>query len=62
MTQRQEYNGDNVMTTKGYIIGSIIIIGLFVSITFSAASWAMRVSKQTEQNFADAIRTMQGEK
>ncbi len=50
------------MTTKGYLIGSIIIFGVFLTITLSAAKWAMRISEQTEQNFADAVRTMQGDK
>lgn len=50
------------MSIKGYIIGSIIIFSLFLVITVSGAKWAMQVSAQTEQNFADAIRTMQGAK
>lgn len=50
------------MSIRGQIIGSIIIFAMFLLITLSAAKWAMRISEQTEQNFADAIRTMQGEK
>jgi len=49
------------MSIKGYIIGSIIITGLFVLITFQAAKWAIEMSARTEENFADAVRVMQGE-
>lgn len=59
----QEQNGDNKMiSNRGIIIGSIIIFSMFLLITLSAAKFAMKLSKQTEQNFADAVRVMQGEK
>jgi len=49
-----------MVTTRGIIIGSIIVFSLYLAITLSAAKWAMRISDKTEQNFADAMRTMQG--
>lgn len=49
------------MNIKGQIIGSIIITALFVWIAVAGGKWAMKVSKQTEKNFADAVRVMQGE-
>lgn len=50
------------MNLKSIIIGSVIIIGLYLLITFQAVKWANNVSAQTEKNFADAVRVMQGEK
>jgi hypothetical protein len=41
------------MTTKGYIIGSIIIFGLFVMISFSAGKWASKTAEKN-QNRIDA--------
>lgn len=48
------------MSIKSQIIGGIIIVVLFVWISFAAGKWAMRISEQTEKNFADAVRVMQG--
>lgn len=47
------------MSVKGQIIGCLIITTLFVLIAVTGGKWAMKMSKQTEQTFADAIRTMQ---
>lgn len=54
-----------MVNTKNIIAGSIVIFFgylFIVYIGFAGAKWANKVSKQTEQNFADAIRVMQGEK
>lgn len=48
------------MTVKSYIIGSVIVFGVYLLIVVNAAKWAINISEQTEQNFADAVRTMQG--
>ena len=48
------------MSIKGYLIGGMFLIIVYLMIVSSAVKWATDMSKQTEQNFADAIRTMQG--
>lgn len=51
--------------TKRIIAGSIVIFFGYLCIVYigvAGARWADRVSEQTEQNFADAIRVMQGDK
>lgn len=48
------------MSFKGFLIGSMIIVIVFLMIVTGAVNFANRISKQTEQNFTDAIRTMQG--
>jgi hypothetical protein len=42
------------MTTKGYIIGSAIIVSVFLLITLSAASWANKTADQN-QNRIDSV-------
>lgn len=49
------------MSIRGIIIGSIIVFVMYLLIVSSAVKWANNISKQTEQNFADAIRVMQGD-
>ena len=47
------------------IAGSIVVVVGYLFIAYigiAGAKWADKISKQTEQNFADAIRTMQGTK
>lgn len=41
------------------IMGVFITVG-FVWITLAASKFAMKLSAQTEKNFADAVRVMQG--
>ena len=53
------------MNSKQMIASSIVIFGGFLVLVYTgvvAAKWANNVSKQTEKNFADAIRVMQGDK
>lgn len=48
------------MSYKSYLIGSMFIVILFLMIVNGAVDFANKISQKTEQNFADAIRTMQG--
>lgn len=50
------------MSIKGQIIGSIVIVVVFVIVAVAGGKWAVKMSAQTEQNFTDAVRVMQGEK
>lgn len=49
------------MSIKSIIIGSIFIFTMYLLLVSSAVKWANEVSKKTEQNFADAVRVMQGD-
>lgn len=49
-----------MISTKGIIIGSFIVFTVYLSMVFGAAKFANDMSKRTEQNFADAVRVMQG--
>ena len=48
------------MSIKGYIIASMLIVIFFLSLVSGVSKWAMKISLQNEQDFADAIRTTQG--
>lgn len=56
----QAKQGTRNMSFKGYLIGFMLIVILFLMIVNGAIDFANKISHQTEQNFADAIRTMQG--
>lgn len=52
--------GIRKMSFKSYLIGFMLIVIVFLLIVNGVIGFANRISQQTEQNFADAIRTMQG--
>lgn len=58
--QSKAKQGTRKMSIKGYIIASLAIMIFFLFLVSGVSKWAMEISEQTEKNFADAIRTMQG--
>jgi len=48
------------MSIKGYTIASMLIMIFFLALVSNVSKWAMKISQQNEQDFADVIRTMQG--
>jgi hypothetical protein len=51
-----------MLSIKSMVIGSVIIFVVYLLIISQAVKFADKMSKQTEENFANAVRIMQGEK